>query len=70
MADTLRPILQPYKEVQYMPNSGLWEPIPEDLRDFEIDEDHRYEVEGTTLVVRYLERHSLHWRVAGTYRLR
>ena len=31
MAETLRPILQPYKEVQYMPNSGLWDPIPEDL---------------------------------------
>ena len=53
-----------------MPNRGLWEPIPGDLRDFEIDEDHCYEVEGTTLVVRYLEQHSLHWRVAGTYRLR
>ena len=67
---TLRVPLEPDQEIEYTPNSGLWEPIPEDLRDPEIDEDHRYLVEGSTLVVRYLERHSLHWRVAGTYRLR
>ena len=60
MAETLRPILKPYNEIQYTPNSGRWDPIPEDLRDLEIDEDRRYEVEGNTLVVRYLEQHSLH----------
>ena len=68
--EILRVLLGPYREIEYTPNSGLWEPIPEDLRNLEIDEDHRYLVEGSTLVVRYLEQHSLHWRVAGTYRLR
>ena len=67
---TLGVLLKPYKEIQYVRNSGFWDAILENLRDLEIDDDHACEVEGSPLVVRYLERHSPHWRVAGTYELR
>ena len=66
--DTLRVLPKPYKEIWYLPD-GQWHPIDEVYRDIEIDEQHRFEVNDSILLVRYLYP-SLHWRVAGRHELR
>ena len=59
---TLRALLEPYKEIRYLPD-GQWHNIDETNRDIEIDEQHLFEVKDNILLVRYLYPPSLHWRV-------